>query len=161
MVNQKPELANYSHFARLFKSQLLQVRKTVFCVCVLVCLFVCLLVCWLGGSGGSFLGSVIYCYVIASLFIYCLCDVCFYASLFFHLFVGPYISLFVLYSIINYVMLYFVHCIIVIDYSSLVIFSYATSFLQMCEEERSGSDFRSSSMLNNLQKSNPEKFQRC
>lgn len=31
----------------------------------------------------------------------------------------------------------------------------------MCEEERSGTDFRSSSMLSNLQKSNPEKFQRC
>ena len=30
----------------------------------------------------------------------------------------------------------------------------------MCEEERSGSDFRSSSMLSSLQKSNPEKFQR-
>ena len=30
----------------------------------------------------------------------------------------------------------------------------------MCEEERSGIDFHSSSMLSNLQKSNPEKFQR-
>ena len=31
----------------------------------------------------------------------------------------------------------------------------------MCEEERTGSDFRnSSSMLSNLQKSNNEKFQR-
>ena len=27
LINQKPEVANYSHFARLFKSQLLQVRK--------------------------------------------------------------------------------------------------------------------------------------
>ena len=26
LVNQKPQLANYSHFARLFKSQLLQVE---------------------------------------------------------------------------------------------------------------------------------------
>ena len=30
----------------------------------------------------------------------------------------------------------------------------------MCEEERTGSDFRNSSMLSNLQKSNNEKFQR-
>ena len=33
-------------------------------------------------------------------------------------------------------------------------------FLKMCEEERNGSSFRNSSMLTNLQKSNPEKFQR-
>ena len=44
---------------------------------------------------------------------------------------------------------------------SYFLINYLASFLQMCEEERSGSDFRSSSMLSNLQKSNPEKFQRC
>jgi len=37
---------------------------------------------------------------------------------------------------------------------------FKSQLLQMCEEERSGSDLRSSSMLSNLQKSNPEKFQR-
>lgn len=43
---------------------------------------------------------------------------------------------------------------------SYFLINYVTWFLQMCEEERNGSDFRSSSMLSNLQKSNPEKFQR-
>ncbi|XP_073249807.1 codanin-1-like [Porites lutea] len=37
---------------------------------------------------------------------------------------------------------------------------FKSQLLQMCEEERTGSDFRNSSMLSNLQKSNPEKFQR-
>ncbi|XP_066026194.1 codanin-1-like [Pocillopora verrucosa] len=37
---------------------------------------------------------------------------------------------------------------------------FKSQLLQMCEEERSGSDFRSSNMLSSLQKSNPEKFQR-
>ncbi|XP_029207694.2 codanin-1-like isoform X1 [Acropora millepora] len=37
---------------------------------------------------------------------------------------------------------------------------FKSQLLQMCEEERNGSSFRNSSMLTNLQKSNPEKFQR-
>ncbi|XP_068691714.1 codanin-1-like [Montipora foliosa] len=37
---------------------------------------------------------------------------------------------------------------------------FKSQLLQMCDEERNGSSFRSQSMLSNLQKSNPEKFQR-
>lgn len=113
------------------------------------------MICWLGihCSLGSFLGSFVNWFVcLFALFVYHL-FVRFCASLFVHLFV----CLFFIHSFVIFCLL----CYPGYYYFSLVILSYVTSFLQMCEEERSGSDFRSSGMLSNLQKSNPEKFQRC